>query len=149
ALTNTDLDKAERYSARSLQGDELNPTYLDTYAWVFFKKKDYKMAKQYIDIALNAYAVEAAADTAYAVTDTIHMPDERVATDNISADTENSVETEETEIPSADVYDHAGDIYFMNGEHAKAVEFWEKAHALEPEDETIAKKVKHRTIFFK
>lgn len=148
ALTDTDLDKAERYSARSLQGDELNPTYLDTYAWVFFKKKDYKMAKQYIDIALNAYAVQAA-DTVVAVTDTISMPDDTVTPDNISAEIENSVEIEETEIPSADVYDHAGDIYFMNGEHTKAVEFWEKAHALEPEDETIAKKVKHRTIFFK
>ncbi len=58
-------------------------------------------------------------------------------------------ETDESLAPSADVYDHAGDIYFMNGEHAKAVEFWEKAHELDPDDEIIAKKVKHRTIFFR
>ncbi len=140
ALSDTDLDKAERYSARSLQGDELNPTYLDTYAWVFFKKKDYKMAKQYIDIALNAYLGDETTDTV--ASDTIHITELDTVPDGDEA-------VEMVAEPSADVYDHAGDIYFMNGEHAKAVEFWEKAHALAPEDETIAKKVKHRTIFLK
>ncbi len=140
ALQGIDLDKAERYSAKSLQSDELNPTYLDTYAWVFFKKKDYKMAKQYIDIALNAYMNDESSDTI--VSDTINTSQPETGQEKIS-------EVEITDEPSADVYDHAGDIYFMNGEHAKAVEFWEKAHALAPEDETIAKKVKHRTIFFR
>ncbi len=136
ALTGTDLDKAERYSAKSLQGDDLNPTYLDTYAWVFFMKKDYKMAKHYIDIALNAY-FEPDGD----------KPD---GEDEEEADISDEFEeTDESLAPSADVYDHAGDIYFMNGEHAKAVEFWEKAHELDPDDEIIAKKVKHRTIFFR
>lgn len=140
ALTDADLDKAERYSAKSLQGDELNPTYLDTYAWVFFKKKDYKMAKQYIDIALNAYLDEENTDTI--TPDTIHVSE-------LAESPEKEMEVKITEGPSADVFDHAGDIYFMNGEHAKAVEFWERAHTLAPEDETIAKKVKHRTIFFR
>lgn len=142
ALQGIDLDKAEKYSARSLQGDELNPTYLDTYAWVFFKKKDYQMAKQYIDIALNAYTAPAAGDTVASDTVTTlppSSPEEEIM----------EIAEEVTPIPSADVYDHAGDIYFMNGEHEKAVEFWEKAHALEPEDEIIAKKVKHRTIFLR
>lgn len=142
ALQGTDLDKAERYSARSLQGDELNPTYLDTYAWVFFKKKDYQMAKQYIDIALNAYTSTEFNDST-ALTDTV------TADTSIPHEDENEMTEEEIREPSADVYDHAGDIYFMNGEHEKALDFWEKAHALAPEDEIIEKKVKHRTIFFR
>lgn len=142
ALQGIDLDKAERYSARSLQGDELNPTYLDTYAWVFFKKKDYQMAKQYIDIALNAYtAAEAADSTATGDTTLADAP--------VEPGDEIAEIIEEASVASADVYDHAGDIYFMNGEPDKALEFWEKAHALMPEDEIIAKKVKHRTIFLR
>lgn len=143
ALQGIDLDKAERYSARSLQGDELNPTYLDTYAWVFFKKKDYQMAKQYIDIALNAYSAIEVADST--LTDDMIQAEAHIEPkDEIS-----EIIEEETPMASADVYDHAGDIYFMNGEVDKALEFWEKAQALEPEDEIIAKKVKHRTIFFR
>lgn len=46
------LDKAERYSNKVIQANPNNPTYLDTHAWVLFKRKDYSLAKFYIESAL-------------------------------------------------------------------------------------------------
>lgn len=47
-----DLDKAETWSSYAVGMEPDNSTYLDTYAWVFFKKADYAKAKEYIDKAL-------------------------------------------------------------------------------------------------
>ena len=53
ALSNRDLDKAERMSAKTIVADAANPTYLDTYAWVFYMRKEYTMAQLYIEMAIN------------------------------------------------------------------------------------------------
>lgn len=53
-----------------------------------------------------------------------------------------------SEEPSEELYHHAGDIYFMNGEPQKALEFWEKALALDPDNELLQRKVKHKTYFY-
>lgn len=53
ALSNRDLDKAERMSAETIVADAANPTYLDTYAWVFYMRKEYTMAQLYIEMAIN------------------------------------------------------------------------------------------------
>lgn len=52
---------------------------------------------------------------------------------------------EESEKISAEVYEHAGDIYFMNQLHDKAVEFWEKGLALDPDNPGLRAKVRQRT----
>lgn len=49
---------------------------------------------------------------------------------------------------TAEEYDHAGDIYFMNGERDKALEYWEEALQLDPDSATIKRKVRNKTIFF-
>ena len=103
-----DLDKAAELSRRSLNIDPDNESSLDTYAWIMFKKGDYKEAKAFIDRAM-----------------------------------------EQTESPSAELYQHAGDIYFMNSDPDKAVEFWEMAAELDPDDELLQKKLKHKTYFYK
>jgi len=46
------LEKAERLSSRVVQANPKNPTYLDTHAWVLFKRKNYSLAKFYIETAL-------------------------------------------------------------------------------------------------
>ncbi len=102
-----DLDRAERMSARTVAAEPENVNSLDTYAWIFFKKKNYDMARKYIETALK-YSEE----------------------------------------PSAELYHHAGDIYFMCGEPQKALEFWKEAIKLEPENEMLKKKVKHKTYFY-
>ena len=52
-LEDKDLDKAERLSAKAVNAQPDNATFLDTYAWVFFKKGDYKLALIYIEHALS------------------------------------------------------------------------------------------------
>jgi tetratricopeptide (TPR) repeat protein len=51
-LSKRELDKAERMSARCIQMEPNNSTYLDTYAWVFFMKGNYTLAKIYIESAV-------------------------------------------------------------------------------------------------
>jgi tetratricopeptide (TPR) repeat protein len=52
SLEKKDLDKAERMSAQCIKAEPNNSTYLDTYAWVFFVKGNYMLAKVYIENAL-------------------------------------------------------------------------------------------------
>lgn len=42
-----DLDKAQQMSKQAVEADPENATYLDTYAWVLFKKGDYAEALKY------------------------------------------------------------------------------------------------------
>lgn len=107
ACENKDLDRAEAMSARTVAEEPDNTTSLDTYAWVFFKKRDYVRAKEFID---------------------------------------KTIELEEE--PSADVFHHAGDIYFMAGDPSAALDFWKKALKLDPDNELLIKKIKNRTYFY-
>ncbi len=53
AVTDGDLNKAEKMSATTVKYEPENPTYLDTYAWVFFKKGEYALALTYMKSAMN------------------------------------------------------------------------------------------------
>ena len=53
SLDKQDLDKAELMSGRTLRMQPNNPTYIDTYAWIFFQKENYSMAKFYIESAIS------------------------------------------------------------------------------------------------
>lgn len=52
SLDSTDLDKAERMSAYTVQISPEEPTYLDTYAWILYLKGNYQDACLNIDKAL-------------------------------------------------------------------------------------------------
>ncbi|MDR1602881.1 MAG: tetratricopeptide repeat protein [Tannerella sp.] len=52
SLSRQSLDKAERMSAKCIKAEPDNSTYLDTYAWVFFVKGNYTLAKIYIEKAV-------------------------------------------------------------------------------------------------
>lgn len=54
-----------------------------------------------------------------------------------------------TSEPSAELYQHMGDIYFMCGEPDRALEFWKSAAELDPDDELLQRKIKHKTYFYK
>ena len=49
---------------------------------------------------------------------------------------------------SAELMHHAGDIYFMSGDPIKALEFWEKASKITPDDKLLKKKITHKTYFY-
>ena len=53
SLRSIKLDVAEKLSNLVVQKNPNNATYLDTYAWVLFKKKDYQLAKFYMESALS------------------------------------------------------------------------------------------------
>lgn len=52
SLEGIDLDKAERMSGKVVERFPDNATYLDTHAWVLFKKGEYTLAKFYMDSAM-------------------------------------------------------------------------------------------------
>lgn len=53
-----ELEKAEVMSAKVIQAHPDNATYLDTHAWVLFKKGEYRLAKFYMDTAMQNGADE-------------------------------------------------------------------------------------------
>ena len=61
ALQKKDLSKAERMSGDAVKQEPDNPTYLDTYAWVFFQQGNYTLAKIYLKSALDKGGNESAA----------------------------------------------------------------------------------------
>lgn len=165
ALDGVDLDIAERYIKNALHTAPDNPTYIDTYAWVLFKQKDYPAARRQIDRALDVYdrykdSVAVALEDSAAVLFNEIAQDEivemvsGVSTDNAAehqmARDEIAVEEleEAIEKPTSEIYDHAGDIYFMNGEPDRAVAFWREALLLDPDNEKIKKKIDNRAYFF-
>lgn len=161
AVDGIDLQKAEKYIRHALMFDANNPTFIDTYAWVLFKQKDYPAARRQIDRALNAYntpvsdidtsaselsdivASDDLTEMLTGVTDGEQIQRENAQDKAIADEIDQSMET-----PGSEIYDHAGDIYFMNGEPERALYFWKEALALDPTNEKIRKKVDHRTYFF-
>jgi tetratricopeptide (TPR) repeat protein len=53
SLSPRELDRAERMSALTIKAEPNNATYLDTYAWIFFVKGDYRLALLYIERAVS------------------------------------------------------------------------------------------------
>lgn len=117
AESDTLLEKAALFAEMAVAAEPENPTYLDTYAWVFFKQKKYAEAKTLIDKALGKNV------------ETTENQDDSPTTDDVL---------------SSEIFDHAGDIYFMNGEFDKAVDFWKQALELAPGNKKIQKKIKQR-----
>ncbi len=52
AQRSQDLDRAERMAALAVKDDPENANFIDTYAWVYFAKKDYTKALLYIKSAV-------------------------------------------------------------------------------------------------
>ncbi len=101
-----ELERAERMAALAVKYDPDNANFIDTYAWVFFAKKDYKMALVYI---------------------------------------KNAVELDEDN----HLLEHYGDILWFNDERDAAVEQWQKALEMEPDNELLQRKVKDKTYYEK
>lgn len=156
-----DLEKALRYARYAVLSDIDNPTYLDTYAWAYFKLKNYPEAKSYIDNALrNLKLISDSTSTAAenTIPDIISTDEEgqqpvsEVAiVDDFNDDTSEfdaEENPEESYEGTAEVLEHAGDIYFMSGFPKEAVEFWERALRLDPGNELLQRKVSNKTYFY-
>ncbi len=62
SVEDTDLRKAERMSAKTVEAEPNNSTYLDTYAWIFYKQGDYSLARIYIEKAIENMKKEEQSD---------------------------------------------------------------------------------------
>lgn len=105
SLEKSELKKAEKMSAKTVELEPKNSTYLDTYAWILYEQKSYSLAKFYIEKAV----------------------------DNLPKGDESSV-----------IYEHYGDILFMNNEDAKALIMWQKAFELGNKSEELKKKIENK-----
>lgn len=121
SLDNKDLSKAERMSSTTIKSDPLNPTYLDTYAWVLFKQGDYSLARMYIEKAFD---------------------NSKKTPKDASKNPEDASGSSQEDVISSEMYDHYGDILFKLGEKDKAMEYWQKAKdvIVDGEDSTIIDK---------
>ncbi|HKK80991.1 MAG TPA: tetratricopeptide repeat protein [Prolixibacteraceae bacterium] len=52
SVLGSELEKAEKMSSMVVQANPKNATYLDTHAWVLFQKGEYRLAKFYMDTAM-------------------------------------------------------------------------------------------------
>ena len=110
AVSDRNLDKALEMIERVMAKESDNPTSLDTYAWVLFRRNDYDKARSVIDSCLELTDGE---------------PDSDIV----------------------EILSHAGDIYFMTKEPAKAMEFWKRALKADPSDAVLREKVKRKSIY--
>jgi tetratricopeptide (TPR) repeat protein len=73
SLRNQNLEKAKTLSGKLVAKHPNNPTYLDTYAWVLYKMKNYQEAKKYLEKALttssDATVIEHYGDVLYQLGD--------------------------------------------------------------------------------
>jgi len=53
SLEKLELKKAERMSAKTVELEPKNSTYLDTYAWILYQEANYSLAKFYIESAID------------------------------------------------------------------------------------------------
>lgn len=106
AKADMDLPRAAEMSLKSVTAEPDNPVYLDTYAYILFRRHNYGDALTYMEKALS-------------------LADDPSAPD-----------------PSAEYYEHYGDILSRLGQTAKAVEMWQKALSLDPTREILRQKIK-------
>lgn len=65
SLRAQDLDRAEQMSRKTVEQEPHNATYLDTYAWILYLKRQYTQARIYIDEALKHLEDGASSATYY------------------------------------------------------------------------------------
>ncbi|MDE5656428.1 MAG: tetratricopeptide repeat protein, partial [Muribaculaceae bacterium] len=115
-------------------------------------------ARRYIDQVISLMDMERTEAAIDCIIGDGNSPDEPVESDSPQHEqAENATEiieaatavgSEEADQASADVFDHAGDIYFMTGEPEQALNFWKRALELDPDNELIQKKVKYKAYFY-
>jgi tetratricopeptide (TPR) repeat protein len=158
------MEKAEHYATMAVRAEPHNQSSLDTYAWIKFRQKDYKTAREFIDKAISEFGVQGtpdewmanieAADSASVVPEVADsIPAEYIDEDSTLIDDDDdegysSIEDIANSM-GAELLEHAGDIYFMTGEPEVALQYWKLALSQSEDNELLKKKVKHKTYFFK
>lgn len=72
SVEDLDLRKAERLSAKTVELEPTNSTYLDTYAWIFYKQGNLTLARIYIDQAVDNMKADEVSEVIYEHSGDIH-----------------------------------------------------------------------------
>lgn len=144
---NFDKMVADYEKAISLNPDQ-SIFYNNLAYYLACEDKDLEKALEYINTALNIEMAETGENSATTL-DTYAWVLFRNKDYEKALETIEAVLETDTEGDSADVFHHAGDIYFMNGNPEEALVYWKKALKLEPDNELLQRKVKNKTFFFK
>ena len=118
---------------------------------MLYKKGDYEAAREQIDKTLELVVFDSSIDSIDA---TIHEIEtggkpasdtpQDVVEETVSGTTQ---EAAPVNSGSAELFDHAGDIYFRCGKIDEAVDYWKKALDRNPDDsDRIKAKIKNRKI---
>ena len=136
-----DMDSAITCYEQSIEYDPFNEVALNNCAYnMANENRDLDKALSYIERVAGLDATDASWVDTYAW---VLFKLKRYADAKEQIDRALEMQTD----PGVDELDHAGDIYFFNGEHEAAIEFWEKALKLKPGDERIRRKVKNKAYF--
>jgi len=167
SLEERELKKAEAMSYQTVAEQPNNATYLDTYAWILFQQGRYDDAQTYIDRTLEVMANDArdaiedertiysydsiSADTVV-LADSIEFVDSLETadiTDTIAVSPEEIREAVLSNPSNATLFEHAGDISYMNGHADQALRHWQDAAICKKPGKTLRKKIKKRKYYKK
>lgn len=158
AERNCELNKAKLYASMAVNAQPDNSTFLDTYAWVLFKLKDFSSALEYMIRAVHSEMSTAAEplDLDYEETD---GNDEDITMTVIEiVDTEDEGEPislgeildratdEQLKAVDAIYLEHLGDIYYFNSDPDRALRYWRLALELNPDNEAYRERVRRRAV---
>lgn len=148
AFHRKDMKKARELYDIALSHDSLNSLLLNNVAYYMAtENEDLEKAQEYIKTAI---ALEEASESGNSANtlDTYAWVLFKLKDYPKAYEVINQVLELDNEDSSSEVYEHAGDIYFMNGHPDEALEFWEKALSLDPDNDLLKRKVKNKTFFF-
>jgi len=110
------LNEAQDYVERALKGDPQNGAYLDSMGWVYYQRRRYSEALNYLQKALELEEARLGKLRTRGSTDFMH--------ENLSV-----------------IHDHAGDAAHALGDTLKARHHWNRAAEFAPQNETIRGKL--------
>lgn len=163
SLAGQDLKRAETMSYQTVAEEPNNATFLDTYAWILFQQGRYDDAQTYIDRTLDVIENDARDQLIYnneeiIVPDTVEIIDSidsvvsvdstdstDIAIDTSYAPTPEEIHQSVISNPSnAALFEHAGDISYMNGHTDQALRHWQDAALCKKPDKTLQNKIKKK-----
>lgn len=137
-----DKAKAEEYYALALEENPLNAMTMNNYAYMLSEEPDrLEKAEE-----LSRRSLEIAPDNTSAL-DTyawiqFKMKNYAIAKEYI----DRTIDLTDPADLSDELYEHAGDIYYMNDLVDRAVDFWKKGLKLNPDNSSLKKKIERKAL---
>lgn len=143
------IDSSFAVSRRALELDPDNALLLNNTAYYMAcQDKDLEQAEKYIvkSLEINPESVNSLDTYAWVLFKRNDFEKAKEIIDGVLAD----AETDDSDVEvSAELLEHAGDIYFMNRLPDEALEYWKQALELDPDNELLQRKVENKTFFYK